>query len=140
MDRSERREAPRTQGSFPKNDGPIDGANGHARLTGPSGETMEVWLLVRDGEIARASFVTDGSFISHAWSVAAFAAETEPVEVAAALGQKILAAVGDLPPESAHWVVLAATTLQAACRDYLARRESAGTQETTESEVPLALH
>ena len=32
----------------------------HARVTGPCGDTMEVFLAIREGRVARASFYTDG--------------------------------------------------------------------------------
>ena len=63
---------------FPRNDGSIEGCDGHAQLTGPCGETMEFWLLVRNEEVVRASIVSDGCVTSHACgSMAAFLAETE---------------------------------------------------------------
>lgn len=109
---------------FPRNDGPLPDADGHARITGPCGETMEFWLCIRDGTIERASFLSDGCGSSHACgSVAAFLVETEPVTTAVEMGQEnVLAFLGDvLPPESAHCALLAADTVRAACEDYLAK-------------------
>ncbi len=40
--------------------------SGHARITGPCGDTMEFWVQVRDGVVEQASFTTDGCAISHA--------------------------------------------------------------------------
>ncbi len=114
---------------FPRNDGPIKDYDGHARLTGPCGETMEFWLLVRNEEVVRASFVSDGCATSHACgSVAAFLAETETVEVASAMGQRaILGLLGGLPKESEHCALLAANALKAACQNFVDKRDREGT-------------
>ncbi|MBI5444425.1 MAG: iron-sulfur cluster assembly scaffold protein [Deltaproteobacteria bacterium] len=118
---------------FPRNDGPIEGADGHARITGPCGDTMEFWLLVREGTIARVSFVTDGCFTSHGCGcIAALLSEKQTVEAAADLGQeKILAAFEEgLPAESEHCALLAANTLKAACEDYLRTNGRRGKEKT----------
>ena len=44
----------------PKNLGDMKNADGFARVTGPCGDTMEIWLKVNDGVITDATFVTDG--------------------------------------------------------------------------------
>lgn len=44
----------------PRNMGPLPAFNGHARVTGPCGDTMEVWILVKGGKVEKASFTTDG--------------------------------------------------------------------------------
>lgn len=44
----------------PRNVSSMEEANGFARITGPCGDTMEIWLRVRDNTIAEATFMTDG--------------------------------------------------------------------------------
>ncbi|MDK2858534.1 MAG: hypothetical protein PWQ89_1653, partial [Verrucomicrobiota bacterium] len=31
--------------------GPLKGANGNVRITGPCGDTMEFWVLIQDGRV-----------------------------------------------------------------------------------------
>jgi len=93
--------------------------DGHAKITGPCGDTMEVWITVRKGVVTAASFVTDGCGASLACgSMATTLAEGRRVSEAAALRpEEILEALGGLPAESAHCAILAADTLKAACED-----------------------
>ena len=44
----------------PRNYGPLDDFNGHARITGPCGDTMEIWLSARNGKVDLISFITNG--------------------------------------------------------------------------------
>ncbi len=108
----------------PRNCGPLEGADGHAWITGPCGDTMAFWVAVRDGIVEKASFITDGCGPSVAsGSAAVCLAEGRRVEDAARLGQQdILDALGGLPEESKHCALLAADTLKAACEDYLNRK------------------
>ncbi|MDQ1353997.1 MAG: nitrogen fixation protein NifU [Acidobacteriota bacterium] len=110
----------------PHNHGPLSDFNGHARITGPCGDTMDFWVDVRNGIVERISFVTDGCGSSMACgSMASCLAKGKPCEEAAALQQQeILAALGCLPGEFEHCALLAANTLKAACTDYLERRIS----------------
>jgi ATP-binding protein involved in chromosome partitioning len=111
----------------PRHHGPLNDFTGHARITGPCGDTMEFWLTARDGNVARASFITDGCGPSLACgSMATCLAEGKRVEDAASLRQQdILEAFGGLPEESEHCALLAANTLKAACEEYLGRRKEA---------------
>ena len=43
-----------------RNVGNLDDADGFARITGPCGDTMEIWLKVRGDTITQATFMTDG--------------------------------------------------------------------------------
>ena len=44
----------------PKNLGELEDADGFAKVTGPCGDTMEIWLKVKNGTVAEATFLTDG--------------------------------------------------------------------------------
>jgi ATP-binding protein involved in chromosome partitioning len=102
----------------PRNYGRLAHADGHARVTGPCGDTMEFWVSVREGKLHRCTFVTDGCGPSLAsGSVATELATGGSVEDALKIGQKeILEALGGLPTDVQHCALLAANTLQEACR------------------------
>jgi len=108
----------------PRNSGVLSNFNGHARITGPCGDTMEFWLLIRDGKVEEVRFTTDGCGWSRACgSMATCLAEGKSIADAAAIGQRdILRALGGLPPEVEHCALLAANTLKAACDDYIRRK------------------
>jgi nitrogen fixation NifU-like protein len=53
-------EAVVAHGMDPRNLGELEDANGFARVTGPCGDTMSVWLKVEGATIISASFLTDG--------------------------------------------------------------------------------
>jgi len=105
----------------PRNVGSVQEADGFASVTGPCGDTMEIWLRVKDGRIREATFWTDGC----GTSIAAGSMVTELVKgktVSAALRitrPEVLDALGGLPEESMHCALLAANTLKQAIRDYL---------------------
>jgi Mrp family chromosome partitioning ATPase len=115
----------------PRNTGPLATFDGHARITGPCGDTMEFWVLVRDGMIHKASFVTNGCGPSLACgSMATCLAQGTRLSKARAIGQRdILAALGGLPAEVEHCALLAANTLKAACEDTARRTGSDGKPE-----------
>ena len=56
----------------PRNVGSIPNADGFACVTGPCGDTMEIWLSIRDGRIRDATFWTDGCGTSIAAGSMAF--------------------------------------------------------------------
>jgi len=118
--------------SRPRNLGRVRDIDGHARVTGPCGETMEIWITVRDWAVAAASFVTDGCGASLACgSMATTLAEGKTLEDAACLEpQDILDALGGLPPEHVHCAVLAADTLRAACEEYFMKHKNDETPDS----------
>jgi nitrogen fixation NifU-like protein len=106
---------------LPKTFGPLRGANGNAKITGPCGDTMEFWVYVENGKVCMATYTTDGCYHSIACGNAAvfLAAETN-IEVANSIEQQdVLTFVGALPDESKHCALLAANTLKAAIKDYI---------------------
>jgi len=114
----------RDHAANPRNYGPLEKFDGHARITGPCGDTMEFWLAVRGGTVERVSFITDGCGTSLACgSMATTLAEGKRIENVMALRQKdILDALAGFPQESEHCALLAADTLNAACSDYQSRQ------------------
>jgi nitrogen fixation NifU-like protein len=105
----------------PRNVGNMPHADGVAAVTGPCGDTMEIWLKVNDGRISDATFWTDGC----GPSIACGSLVTELVkgrniaEARKITQDYILNTLGGLPEESLHCALLAANTLKEAIKDYL---------------------
>lgn len=110
----------------PRNYGPLTPCDGHARITGPCGDTMEFWLRIAAGRVVQANFTTTGCGSSRAAGSMAteLAAGKTPGEAERLQQQDILQALGGLPQESEHCALLAANTLKAAIRDFEARQAS----------------
>jgi len=108
----------------PRNVGRMEVANGFARITGPCGDTMEIWLRVRNEVINEATFMTDGCGTSIAsGSMVTELAKNKSVGEALRIGQAdVLYALGGLPDDSCHCALLAANTLKEAVKDYLTFR------------------
>lgn len=108
----------------PRNVGSMPDAEGFAAVTGPCGDTMEIWLEVKDGRISNATFWTDGCGTTiAAGSMVTELAKGQSVAEAQRISQKdILDALGGLPDESLHCALLASNTLREAIRDYLILR------------------
>jgi nitrogen fixation NifU-like protein len=105
----------------PRNVGNLEDADGFARITGPCGDSMEMWLKVKDGTIAQATFYTDGCGTTIAsGSMVTEMVKGESITEAQKISQQnVLDALGGLPDESKHCALLAANTLKAAIRDYI---------------------
>jgi len=110
----------------PRNLGSFGDADGYARITGPCGDTMEMWLKVADNRIVRAGFATDGCGTTIAsGSMVTELAKGRQINEALGIGQQdILHALGGLPEESEHCALLAASTLKAAIKDYIEIKNS----------------
>ena len=106
----------------PRNMGNIESADGFSRVTGPCGDTMEIWLKVKDGKIAEATFLTDGCGTTIAsGSMATEMVKGKSIPQAQKITQQdILEGLGGLPEESEHCALLAANTLKEAIKDYFA--------------------
>ncbi len=104
--------------------GPLRGANGNARITGPCGDTMEFWIRVENDTVTAAHYTTDGCYFSNKCGATAAIISTEaPVSVAEQFTQQdILAVAGDIEKASEHCALLAANTLKAAIADYRRQR------------------
>ena len=109
----------------PRNVGTMTEADGFSSVTGPCGDTMEIRLRVRDNVIEAAVFWTDGCGTSIACgSIVTEMAKGRSIARALRINQdEILQALGGLPQESLHCALLAANTLKAAIRDYMALRK-----------------
>jgi len=105
----------------PRNVGGMNSCNGHARITGPCGDTMEFWLRIREGRIQQANFATDGCGSSAACgSMTTELVTGKAFDEAYGIEQKdVLDALGGFPEETQHCALLAADTLRAACEDFI---------------------
>jgi nitrogen fixation NifU-like protein len=105
----------------PRNLGQMEDADGFGRVTGPCGDTMEMWLRVKSDTAVTASFATDGCGAT----VACGSLLTELVRgktIPQALGisqQDVLDALGGLPEGNTHCALLAVNTLREAIKDFL---------------------
>lgn len=108
----------------PRNAGLISNPDGQARITGPCGDTMEIWLRVTECIIEQATFWTDGCGTTiAAGSMATELAKGKRVAEAFRISQQdVLEALGGLPDDSVHCALLASNTLREAMKDYLAYR------------------
>jgi len=106
----------------PRNMGSMAAANGYANVTGPCGDTMDIWLRVKNNTIVEATFMTDGCGPTIATgSMTTELVKGKRVNQALRMGQQdVLAAVGGMPEENKHCALLAINTLKAAVKDYLA--------------------
>ena len=109
----------------PRNLGTMQNFDGFARITGPCGDTMEVWLKVKGNTITDIYFMTDGCGTSLAsGSMMTELAKGRSISVAVRISQQdVLEALEGLPEESQHCALLAANTLKAAIRDCLAMQK-----------------
>ena len=104
----------------PRNLSDMEDPDGFGKVTGPCGDTMEIWLKIKNGTIAKATFWTDGCGTSiAAGSIATELASGKSVsKVLKITQQDVLNALGGLPEESVHYALLAANTLKEAIKDY----------------------
>ncbi|MDY6835643.1 MAG: iron-sulfur cluster assembly scaffold protein [Chloroflexota bacterium] len=104
----------------PRNVGEIQGADGFASIIGPCGDTMEIWIKVKDDRIIKCNFWTDGCRPSIACGsmVTELAIDRRTIEARRISQDTVLQALGDLPNDHRHCALLAAETLQKAIEDY----------------------
>jgi len=104
----------------PRNVGDIEDADGFAKVIGPCGDTMEIWLKVNSDTISDASFMTDGcgTTIASGSMVTEMAKGRTVFHAQKITQQDVLNALGGLPEESEHCALLAANTLKEAIKDY----------------------
>lgn len=105
-------------GVNPRNYGTIDHPDGYAKITGPCGDTVEMFLRMKDKKIEESKFVTDGCMFSiAACSVAAEMAEGKTVSGCIGINQSaILSHLEKMPADHEHCALLAAMTFQKALK------------------------
>ena len=104
--------------------GSIENPDGHARLTGKCGETIEISLKFDREHVGEATFQTNGcAAITVCGSFTAeMAIGKAPEELLEITGERIMKAVGSFPKEEGHCAFLAAEALQEALHDYMIKR------------------
>ena len=105
----------------PKNLGNMENADGFAKITGPCGDTMNIWLKVKNDVIQEATFMTDGcgTTIAAGSMITEMAKGKSLIKTHNISQQDVLEALGGLPEESEHCALLASNTLKEAIKDYL---------------------
>ena len=95
--------------------------DGYACVTGPCGDTMEIFLRFDNDRIKEAAFETDGCGSSAVCG--SFAAEMalgkSPDELLDVTGDRILEKMGGAPEKEQHCAFLAGETLQEALSNYM---------------------
>lgn len=106
--------------------GVIDKFDGHAKVKGKCGDSIEIFLKFENNRITQASFLTDGcgpSVVCGSYA-AEMAIGKDPDEVVEITGEIILEKLGGLPGENEHCAFLAAESLQQALNDYMIKQSS----------------
>jgi len=104
----------------PKNIGEPERADSHVRITGPCGDTVEMWLAIEDGKISDIGFMTDGcgATITCA-SFVTGAAKGKTIEESLRITpEDVVEYFEGLPDEHKHCAKLAVMTLTAAIEKY----------------------
>ncbi|MGD1151378.1 MAG: iron-sulfur cluster assembly scaffold protein [Syntrophales bacterium] len=107
-------------GMNPRNCGTMEKPDGYAKITGPCGDTVEIFLRVKTGRIEDIRYTTDGCMTSHAAVSAAtvMAKGQAPKDCIRINQSSILEHLGGLPDDAKHCALLAATTLHRALRNF----------------------
>jgi nitrogen fixation NifU-like protein len=106
----------------PRNAGSLNNPDGYAGLHSDCGESMEIWLNVRENRINEVGYWTDGCAATIACgSMAGELAKGKTVNQVLTISPRNLAdALDNLPEGNFHCAELAVNTLKAAVRDFLA--------------------
>jgi nitrogen fixation NifU-like protein len=104
----------------PRNFGKLSHPDGYGRVTGPCGDTMEIFLKVEGDSISQCTFFTDGCGTTIACgSITTEQACGKTIEEAQSITQEfLLECCGGLPPEDEHCALLASDTLMEAIALY----------------------
>ena len=107
----------------PQHNGVLDSPDGHGRVTGSCGDTMQIFLRFESGKVKEATFLTDGCWASAVCG--SFASELSigkiPDELVKISGETILEILGKFSAENHHCAFLAAETVHEALNDYMVR-------------------
>jgi len=112
----------------PRNAGGMEDADGFARIKGPCGDTMYIYLKVDGTRITDAKFLTDGCGTTIACgSMVTELAKGKGIRDASKIRHAhVVVALGGLPAADVHCAVLAAGTLRAAIKYYLMEQRTKG--------------
>ena len=109
----------------PKNIGETKDADGFAKVTGPCGDTMKIWLKADNDTITDARFMTDGcgTTIASGGMITEMGKGRTILNVQKTSQQDVLDGLGVVPEDSQHCALLAANTLKATVRDYMTTKK-----------------
>ena len=101
--------------------GEMENPEGHAKITGPCGDTVEMFLRIQDNKVTGARFLTDGCLTTiAAGSMACDLAIGRDIKGAFKISPELISeSLGGLPEDSVHCALLASNTLREALTDYL---------------------
>ena len=104
----------------PRNLGDMENADGFGKVTSPCGDTMEIWLKIKNDVVDEATFLADGCGTSLAsGSMVTELAKGKTIPKVWKISQQdVLDALGGLPEDSVHCALLAADTLKEAIKNY----------------------
>jgi len=111
----------------PRNLRKIENPDGYAKVKGSCGDTMEMYIKMKDEKISECGFQTDGCGMTTACaSLATELALNKNFTQALALvsADEILKQFGGLPEADVHCAQLAAETLRRALADYLHQKKA----------------
>ena len=114
------------QFTHPQNVGRMNDPDGAAAIKGPCGDTVEIYLIIKNDEITESLFFTDGC----AATIACGSITTQLVkgktinEVLKISPADIIEELGELPGENLHCAILTVSTLHKAVADYLLRKNN----------------
>ena len=97
--------------------------DGHAKIKGKCGDTIEIFLKFENNRVTKAAFQADGcgpSVVCGSYA-AEMAIGKDTDELTEITGERILKTLGGLPKENEHCAFLAAETLQEALTHYMVR-------------------
>jgi len=102
----------------------MESPQGHGKVTGTCGDTVQIFLRIDNNRITDARFITDGCATTiAAGGMACELAMEKPFREAFKITKEIiLEQLGGLPDESIHCALLASDALRAALTDYLQSR------------------
>jgi nitrogen fixation NifU-like protein len=105
---------------YPRNLSGMETPDGFAEYRGLCGDTMKIYLKVKDNKISEATFLTDGCgpTIACGSMVTELAKGKDIQEAWQITRESILEALDGLPEEHEHCAALAATTLHMALINY----------------------
>lgn len=107
-------------GTHPRNYKTMEKPEGYAKIKGPCGDTMEIFLRIKNDKIEDVTYTTDGCMTSHAaGSAATVMAKGRKIRECIKINQSsILEHLGGMPKDSEHCALLAAKTFHKALRDF----------------------
>ncbi len=110
----------------PRNFHALENPDGYAKVKGICGDTMEMFLRVKDNNIFKCTFQTDGcgtTIVCGSVATELATGKTLIEALGAVSAAEILRTLGGLPEDSVHCAQLAAETLRRALADYLYQRK-----------------